>query len=202
MSALPVLFVGDGDRDAVSVPRLAEQALERDIREDCENWARLHGVSGYDRKLRYAVRQAKSRGRAGVVATLDRDKSKKGSRLSALTTARDLDKQQEAAFPIAVGEAVPYGEAWLLSDDVAVREALGLDSSAEIPWPDAKNTSPKEALHELLASSPAPDRRPLEVWADIARMTSFDRCRKAKETGLHAFVEDLRREFALPVKRG
>lgn len=197
-----LLFVGDGERDAATIPRIVEKILEVPIQEEVRKWARLHGRGnspkapgrGYGSKLAFALRVARGEPVQGLVATVDTDKSRPGERLSKLREARAQDRESQGTFPTALGEAVPHGEAWLLDDPVAVRESLGLSSETEVPTVRrAKN--PKGILHDLLAASPRVEERPLVVWADIARVLEAKRCTHAKTTGFHGFVEDVQKEL-------
>ncbi|MCH7885708.1 MAG: hypothetical protein IIC01_10715, partial [Planctomycetes bacterium] len=117
-----LLFVGDGDRDAATVPHLVEGILGLEITDEFRSWKKLRlqpkstprGLRGYTPKLMYAVRAARSRGLDGVVATVDRDAEEPRSRLAKLQEGRDLDRREDPALPTALGEANPHGEAWLL----------------------------------------------------------------------------------------
>ena len=190
-----LFFVGDGERDAVIVPAIDKRVLNATFESSCTRWARLHGAGrGYGRKLLYSLRQARDRKADGIVATVDADKEKKGRRLRALRDARESDRSRFPAFPTAIGEAVPYGESWLLDDPVAVREAMNLPTDAEIPTVQ-QSSDPKETLHQLLRNSPRAEERPLRVWADIAEQVDVSRCTHGKTTGFHAFVADVRREL-------
>ena len=50
-----------------------------------------------------------------------------------LREARERDRMERPPFPTAFGEADPHGEAWLLDDPTAIRDALELDPEVEIP---------------------------------------------------------------------
>ena len=190
-----LFFVGDGERDAATVPAIVKRLLDVAFRPTCARWARLHGAGrGYGRKLLYALRQARDRRADGVVATVDADEERKGRRLRTLRDAREGDRSRFAAIPTALGEAVPHGEAWLLDDPVAVREAMNLPSNAKIPAV-RESSDPKETLHRLLRNGPRAKDRPLQVWADIAGRVEASRCAHGKATGFHAFVDDVRREL-------
>ena len=190
-----LFFVGDGERDAVTVPAIVKRLLAIAFRPTCARWARLHRAGrGYGRKLLYSLRQARDRKADGVVATVDADSEKKGRRLRVLRDARESDRSRFPAFPTAIGEAVPHGESWLLDDPVAVRKAMNLPADAEIPTVQ-HSSDPKETLHQLLRNSPRAEERPLQVWADIAGQLDASRCRHRKATGFQGFVADVRREL-------
>lgn len=201
-----LLFVGDGDRDAATVPPLVEEILGLGVTAVTRSWNQklhLHGKSapqaprGYARKLVYAVRAARSRRLDGVVATVDTDAEEPRSRLAKLQEGRDLDREKAPSLPTALGEANPHSEAWLLDDHVAVREALGLQR--DVPIPTVRDTDdPKGALNELMDQSPreigSGDRYQQLLGAIAAKVTP-KRCAHAKKTGFDAFIKDVRDEL-------
>ncbi len=190
-----LLFVGDGKRDAATVPRLVEQILGTSVQEDTRVWARLHGAGrGYEAKLLYALRQARDQNVGGVVATLDSDEDKPRRRLRRLKDAREADRERSPPIPTALGEAVPHGEAWLLDDPVAVREGMRLPGDTEVPGVRSTK-NPKSALTRLMALSPRENDETLLVWADVARRVDPARCTHSKKTGFHTFVEEVRSEL-------
>lgn len=191
-----LLFVGDGERDRVTVPRLVEGVLAQRFDEMFRPWARLHqGGKGYQRKLRFAVLAARGEHAEGMVVTLDSDKAKKGSRLAQLQRARNELVEKGKDLPMALGEATPHGEAWLLDDAVAVQRGLGLSSETPVPNP-ASVSSAKHALEELMDESPRRAEGFLMVWAAIAREVRLNRCRDAQATGYESFVGEVRRHIA------
>lgn len=190
-----LLFVGDGERDAVTVPRLVERILDTSVQEVTRVWARLHSAGkGYGRKLTYALRQARHLRATGIVATLDRDKERRGKRLAKLKRARTADRKTAPPFPTALGEAVPHGEAWLLADAHAVRQAMRLPG--DTPVPSVRSTKdPKRALQTLLTTSPRANERPLQVLAEVARLVDTSRCTHRRATGFASFVKDVETEL-------
>ena len=129
-----------------------------------------------------------------MVATVDRDASS-GDRLQRLQSVREKEKIEDPSLVIALGEAVPHGEAWLLSDPVAVKKALLLDTGASIPAP-GKVRNPKKTLTRLLSESPRAGERPVEIFPDIASRMSMDRCRDTKRIGLQAFIREVETELS------
>jgi len=190
-----ILCVGDGERDGVTVPRLVVKILQAPIASEFRPWARLsEGGTGLRRKLRSAVREDRLSKLDGLVATVDADKDRRRAKLKALNEERGSIRKQEPRLPIALGEADPHLEAWLLDDPQGVREALNLPVSAEIPTVRAL-VSPKKALDGLPAGSPRRDERALAVLADVAARVDPRRCAHDNETGFHSFAEDVRHEF-------
>lgn len=187
-----LVFVGDGDRDAVTVPPMVRAIIGAPIESSTRNWARLHG-GGLKKKVRFAVLDAQNFGARGTVMTLDRDRSPAGRKMKALMEYRTELRREFPPFPMAFGCAIPHGEAWLLADQTAVRGVLRLEEST--PIPSVRSGSPKESLESLWRGSARSAERPLEVWAEIATALDPDRCSHQKETGFRAFVKDVRREI-------
>lgn len=200
-----LLFVGDGKRDAATVPPLVGGILGVEITGENLSWKEIRlqpesaprALRGYARKLMYAVRAARSRRLDGVVATVDTDAEEPRSRLAKLQEGRDLDREKAPPLPTALGEANPHGEAWLLDDDAAVRKALELPG--DVPIPAVRDTNdPKGALDELMDRSPrekASEHRRLHLLGAIAANVTPNRCAHAKTTGLDAFTKDVRDEL-------
>lgn len=191
-----LLFVGDGPRDAATNPPIARTVTGGEFDAESMTWRdiRLHGEKGFDRKLLFILQMERSLRRAGVVATVDQDKSRGRHRLDSLRRARDLHRQKETPLPCAIGCADPHGEAWLLDDPVAVRTGLSLGTDIQVSNV-TKVKSPKDALHELQRQSPRSRQEVIEVLGDIAKALDIRRCAHARETGLEDFVSDLRMEI-------
>ena len=192
-----LLFVADGPLDGVTVPRLVERILQVAVEAETVGWARLHqrgSGSGYGRKLRFAIRQARDGHQEGVVATVDVDRERRGRRLQELRTARAEDRATSPHLAVALGEAYPELEAWLLDDPAAVRQAMGLEKNQPVPTV-RKAKDPKDTLEHLLSQSPRSSERPLHVWPNIAQLLEPPRCRHAKETGFADFQDDVRSEL-------
>ena len=191
-----LLFVGDGPRDDVTVPRLVENILGVPVREEVKHWKDLHlsAGKGLSRKLLFAVRQAKDQELVGLVATVDTDNDRTRERLKELREAREKERTKSLPFPVVLGQANPHGEAWLLDDPVAVRRAFGLPGNA--PVTNVRQTkNAKEELEALKRLSGRAGDPVLEILADIAREVQPSRCVHAKETGFAEFVEDTKREL-------
>src|SRR5208337_5149949 len=148
-----ILFVGDGERDAATIPHLVMRILDVELASTSRNWAHLHGAGkGYQKKVRFAVLQAIDEGAVGLVAVVDRDRAPQRGRLRELREARDRDRMERPSFPTAFGEASPHGEAWLLDDPTAIRDALGLDPKVEIPTV-LRTRNPKLVVNEIIKNS-------------------------------------------------
>jgi hypothetical protein len=196
-------IVGDGERDAVTLPPLVKRIMDCEFTHESTPWPRLHrgqkkipsySLKGYGLRLAYLYRSARSRGADGLVACIDADKNRRRQRLRQIKQAREADRSLFAPLPTALGEAKPHSEAWLLDDPVAVREGLGLSKDHVVP--NALNTtSPKTMLEELHAASERRNQRPLDVWPAIAANLDVSRCAHSKQTGFAPFVEELRAEL-------
>ena len=198
-----LLIIGDGQRDTVTVPRLVKGVLKVEFEYKASPWPRLHRgekkargyrLKGYGLKLYYALRSARVGAADGVVATIDADKERGHQRLAAMKMAREADRAEHSPLPTALGEAIPHNEAWLLDDQIAVREVLQLPRAAVIP--NVRRCEyPKDSLETLLQESPRHDEPPLTIWAEIAGRVESKNCHHKKETGFEAFVGEVQQEL-------
>lgn len=189
---IPIYFVIDGNRDSKSVPALVEKVLQRRIRPTTEIWYRMRG-QGYDKKIRFAVLAAEDEGAVGVVAVIDRDNGD-GTLLRRLKKSRDKEKRQNATYPIAVGEANPHLEAWLLDDSIAVRDALSLSTDVTVQGV-LEADSPKNAIDSLIKSSASANEDRSAVLGSIAKHVEIKRFKQPKKTGFQAFQREVETEF-------
>jgi hypothetical protein len=186
---IALLFVADGPRDEAALPPLVKGILDREIRSEFQPWARLHrGGKGYGRKLKFAVRQARFAKLEGVVAVVDRDRD--DDRLKALTSARGEDRREAPPFPTALGCAVPHVERWLVSDRAALEEHLscGPEELDELQ----RSGKPKQHLDRILNEQRL-DK--LESLRSLASRLSVARCRRAADSGLADFAEEVEAEL-------
>lgn len=193
---MKVLIVADGPRDEASLPPLIETILGRKISVEFESWVRIHhrgSGRGYDRKLRFSIAHARSRGMNGLVAVVDRDKDRAGHREHDLKTTRDIERQSGRQFSIALGVANPHVDVWLLDDPIAVRQGLGLNSDAEI-ISIRRTKQPKDELDKLIKPNVVPQI--VDALKAIAERVDPNRCAHANETGFASFADDCRRELA------
>ena len=193
---IKVYFVGDGPRDEATLPYLVESILGIKIEPRAHSWKSLHLRSGkgFQKKLRFSVTRAIDDDAAGVVAVVDRDKSEARSRLRELQQERDDHRSKFPPFPTALGEAAPHGEAWLLADENAVREALSLKT--DVPIPNiSKTRNPKGALEGLIQHSTRRGEPVTPILTEIARLVDERRCVHPDRTGFAYFAADVRREF-------
>jgi hypothetical protein len=190
-------FVGDGPRDGATVPHLVQKILGLDVDPSTNHWARLNaGGQGYSRKVLFAILQAIDAGAAGLVAVVDRDKDDAWSRLRKLQEGRELHRQKRPPFPTALGEAVPHGEAWLMGDPIAIKEALDLKDDVAIPSL-RRIKDPKGDLNRLIEiSKHGRETDRMIVLGHIARLVDPERCMHIEETGFARFAVDVLSEFA------
>jgi hypothetical protein len=178
----------------VLVRRLLEEKLGRELRDweiECEHLPRTHagseGVSGYPRKVLLAIEEAAARGCTSVVIVVDRDRTEGGSRLAELRAGRDLaeTRDEPLAYKTALGVAVEMVEAWLLADEQALNEGLGLAPPTHaIPDPEGldgrrgTDTYPKSIFRTLVRRGRAAGASPYDVVASRARIDVLERsCR-------------------------
>jgi hypothetical protein len=191
---MQLLVLGDGVSDRDSIPRLVESILGFDFRIEFRAWKQLRLNRGYNRKLQYALFQARDMGVEGVVATLDCDRERPRERLNQLRSAREDDRKKLSSIPIptALGEARPHLEAWLLDDPKAVRDVLHFPNEKSIP--NVARVNPKTELNALIGDCDRTDR-PLTLLAEIAGCIDISRCNHSADTGLAEFVQDVRDEL-------
>jgi hypothetical protein len=190
-----LLFVADGQRDRVTIPRIVERILNTAVDVEFREWKRLkmRQGGGYKRKLRFALLLARDQELNGVVATVDSDNAKPRQRLAELRSGRDEDRNKPIKpMPAALGEAVPHLEAWLLDDPKAIKQVLQFASDKVIP--DVRQPNPKTSLDALMADS-ARTEEPMELLAEIACNIDIRRCNHSAETGFDEFVQDVRDEL-------
>jgi hypothetical protein len=190
---IDIFFILDGERDHITVPPLVGRILGLSIRPQNKSWARLRqkgNAKGYERQLLFAIRQAQDAHTAALVAVVDRDKATRREKLKELISARE----QTTGYPVALGQAEPHGEAWLLDDPVAIRRGLGLKGDSEIP--NIRNVeSPKDTIEELRKGSEFSDAPILQVLEAIINHVDSNRFLHAKETGYEAFEKDVRHQL-------
>ncbi len=198
-------IVGDGERDAATLPPLLRTLLPHKFQDESTPWpVRLHAgqrkvrgyaLKGYGRKLYYVLRSARSAGVDGVAACVDADKDRNRERLKQMIEAREADRSELPSLPTALGEARPHNEAWLLDDPAAVRKGLCLPKDTEVPAV-SRVAYPKAELERLHNASPRADERPLDVWRDIATHVQIERSNHREDTGFQAFADEINRELA------
>src|SRR5260221_8370531 len=102
---IPLLLVGDGPRDAIVLPPLIRRALGVEIRCEFRPWARLHSAGRrYERKLVFALAQARDSDMVGLVAAVDADKdSNSRDKLGRLRAGREQDRTKHPPIPTGIG---------------------------------------------------------------------------------------------------
>jgi hypothetical protein len=195
-----LLFVGDGERDAAMNPVLVRILTGAEVDPTTRAWARLHGHGGYERKVRFAIRQARDTGLEGVVATVDQDRSPERERLRELEAGRARDRETAPPLPTALGCARPHAEAWLLDDAHAVRTVLNLVDAGAVPNVRTVD-DPKRTLNRLHAECPRAEVPIREILAELAARIVPERCPHRKDTGFAAFAAEVRREIGPLARR-
>jgi hypothetical protein len=197
-----IRVIGDGPHDQRVLPALLRRVLDRDFEADVAEPWRLHrkphgigkaALDGYGAKLYGALRWVADSCQ-GAAAVVDADDDRSHSRLRQMARARDALRIEAPNFRVALGEAIPHGEAWLLDDEVAVRKALGLACDCPIP-PVSKCHSPKAELNRLHSACPCVNDAGADIRSRIAASLDETRCNHRHDTGFAAFAEDVRREL-------
>ncbi|MDA1162142.1 MAG: hypothetical protein O3B13_03480 [Planctomycetota bacterium] len=190
---MKLLFVADGPRDAASLPGLVRSILEREIQAEFTQWAHLRtGGRGYERKLKFAAAQTRSRGLNGLIAVVDQDRDRRNERRKSLTNARQELADSGKFVAIAVGVAIPHVDAWLLDDVAAVRTGLHLPVETVIPSA-GKAKYPKDDLDQLIQQSDF--KEVSKALESISAQVQEGRCQNADKTGFRDFATDCRREL-------
>ncbi|MBI5367205.1 MAG: hypothetical protein HZA54_09220 [Planctomycetes bacterium] len=195
-----VHFVGDGPRDETMLPPLVENLLSAHhgrkvvVTPSFAGWARLH-ARGYPRKVLFACQQAADECASGLVATVDRDKSPGRSRLRDLHEGRAAARAMLIALPIALGEADPHAEAWLVADAATVCHALDMPADA---FAAAPGLPPKDLLEHLWQLSPQrrdSEKFPLDLLRHLAAHLSAHVAEAHPTCGFRAFAAEVRSEL-------
>jgi hypothetical protein len=186
-----LLLAADGPRDEAVIPHLVEGILKTNVQSEFRAWRTIR-VGGDARKLRYMIRVARDQRLCGLLAVVDRDRAPKGARLKKLRDGLEADRQKYSPFPTALGEADPHGEAWLIDDEKAVRQALKLSPHHPVP---TGAQDPKSELGKLIDASELEFESILVPLAEIAKALDPTRCNHARKNGFEAFACDVKAEL-------
>lgn len=156
---------------------------------------------------RHAARLARACvrfGAEGIVVVVDRDRTPARERWRALVEQRERlrsDRQRPLLVPMAVGVAVETIEAWLLADEVAVCDALGvahpdqpIGSPERLDGPAGTAAHPKAVLGTYLARDAVEGRGFLEQVVAIVEAADLDTIARRCPQGFARFREDVVRE--------
>jgi hypothetical protein len=135
----------------------------------------LQGKKKRWQKVRFFKRNAKINGSAGCVFVLDSE----GDFPSVQAELEQGRSHESGDYPMAIGVAHPYIEAWLLTDASALRRGLGLNQKPTVPSepetlpaPQAnRKNNPKTALAECHPNNRHPN---LAEKSAIAEQISLD----------------------------
>lgn len=190
----------------VLVRRLLEQRFGREVRDweiETAHLPRTHAhseeVSGYPRKVLLAIEEAAIRGCTSVAIVVDRDRTPGGGRLSELRTGLALAeaKGNPLAYKAALGVAVEMVEAWLLADEQALNDALGLaPPTPAIPDPERldggprTDTYPKNIFKSLVKRGRASAGSPYD---DVASRVRLDVLERRCHAGFAPFAAEVRK---------
>lgn len=201
---------GEGEERRGAVGVLVRRVLADKMGREVSDWeierdvlprvhARSEAVSGYPRKAHLAIEEARIRGCTAVAIVVDRDRTEGGSRLAQLREGRDLAEKSgnPLAYRAALGVAVEMVEAWLLADEQALNEALGLDPKAPaIPDPEGLDggpkteSYPKTVFRKLVERGRAVSGAPYD---DVAERVRLDVLERRCKLGFAPFAEELRK---------
>lgn len=199
---------GDERRGAVGVlvRRLLEEKLGRDLHEweiESDVLPRVHArsedVSGYERKVCLAIREAGIRGCSSVAIVVDRDRTEGGARLAALRAGRSMAERQgqPLALKTALGVAIETVEAWLLADEKALNEALAPDPPVStLASPERLNGGPhtdkhpKVVFRTIVGRARAGTSTPYD---DVAACVRLDILKQRCSDGFAPFADEIQK---------
>lgn len=189
----------DGPRDEAAIPPILGTLLGEEVEVDQSSpraWSRLNQAKGYRAKVRFALTKARNAGVDALVAVCDADRQPK--RIEELKAGREEHRARNVPFPAALGQANPHGEAWLLDDPTAIRQAWRLHPKTAIPTVRNCGNNPKKAIEELFGKTGRHD--PTEALGEIAANLDPKRCPHADRTGFGEFVQEVLTELG-PCRR-
>jgi hypothetical protein len=183
-----VLIVGEGTHEEAGalqtlVERLAGRALDCQFRRVREaNLHAHHGkTSGMEKKAIRWMLDARKEGYDALVFLVDED----GYR-DRLKQAERAQEDRTSDIGRAVGVAVRTFDAWMLSDEQALAEVLGIAVGRQ-PEPELQK-NPKGDCAELLANSNA-EMSQREFYREIVRQLSIAKLSERCPLGFAPFAE-------------
>jgi hypothetical protein len=162
------------------------------------------------RKAAGFIRQCVWRRAEGVIVVVDRDRTGP-QRLKDLLDQREQlrqDRSRPLAVPVAVGVAIETIEAWLLADEVALCDELGLPRPSEpgkspekLDGKPGEPTHPKHVLSSYLRKDTRGTRTFLEQVNALAACMDLDVVARRCPEGFGRFRDDVLSEFGLHLSR-
>jgi hypothetical protein len=148
------------------------------------------------------VRECVREGAEAAVVLVDRDRTRGTRRLRDLTAQRQKLRERNLSIPFAVGVAVETIEAWLLADEMALCDVLGLPNPSE-PMPSPETwcgkpgtpDHPKSVLGEYLSQAADGVVSFRDRAIAIAERANLDVVAARRPQGFARFREDVLREF-------
>jgi len=144
-----------------------------------------HGKGqGYYKRAVEWILEAEKKGYDGLILLVDRD--------SEPLRQTEIDRAQEdeiSAIRRALGVAVEMFDAWMLADERALTEVLGVEVSKQ---PDPETIAdPKNECEDLLRWSERA-MTPTQMYADVARMADLGILEARCPRGFRPFAERVR----------
>jgi len=137
---------------------------------------------------------------------IDRDRTAPRKRWRELNQQREAlrsDAQRPLALPVAIGVAVETIEAWLLADEVALCDVLGMPhpkepmgSPEKLDGAPGEHTHPKYVLNQRLRRDTTLGRSFLDQVGAIAARMDLDVVARQCPEGFGRFRDDVTREFS------
>ncbi len=163
--------------------------------------ARVHErsdrVSTYERKIRLAIVEATTRNCTCVSVVIDRDGERNSSRLGQMRGGVKAAEQEglALAYRTALGVAIETVEAWLLSDESAINNALNPDPIQNACAPEKLSGKAGTAEHPKarFLGAVGRARRPRDAPHDaVARLIRLELLEQRCPLGFAPYLKELR----------
>jgi hypothetical protein len=146
-------------------------------------------------KIKWLIERAWSKGFDAVVILVDRDRLSPKERSEQLADGRDeMARTTQAQYPpCAVGVAVEAFDAWMICDQVAIKEADGDPDKFTSRPEDVKK--PKKKAAEIFGCPPNGTGLG-QYYPAVAEKADLDNLRKCCPKGFGAFADDVKAHLA------
>ena len=191
---MKVLIVAEGKHErSGSLETLVRRLLSCDLQFDVDDIHRrlspLHGIGGFDyckRALQW-IQEAQKRGYDAIVLLLDEDGYP--DRIKGINQAQ-VRLSKTTMLPRALGVAVRTFDAWMLSDEKALSDALNRIVPCQ-PFPEGIR-DPKSVCQQLRDDSPDCELGLAEIYALVAEKARLEMLEQRCPSGFKPFAERVR----------
>jgi hypothetical protein len=147
----------------------------------------------WEKKALFSIWEARRFDAAGCAIVIDQDRNEDCKRLDALKAAQNSLKHDSSFPPCAVGVAVEAFDAWMICDQVAIKEAGGDPDKFTSGPEDVKK--PKKKAAEIFGCPPNGTGLG-QYYPAVAEKADLDNLRKCCPKGFGAFAEDVKVHLA------